>query len=110
MSNKITIQINEEVYKGLEERLQKDKIQFGAINILTVEDFANYILNNFILSSREFDLLGDQQKEMLSNLNLNDADISELFKQVTESLSKTNSSDEKKEETNSIGNDFSKKN
>lgn len=108
---KISLEINEDVYQGLKERLEKDKLQFSAINILNVDDFANYILSNFIASSKEFDMLGDQQKEILANLNINDTDISELFKQVTESLSKnSDSNNDDKKETNSNGIDYSKKN
>lgn len=111
MIKKINLEINEDVYESLKERLEKDKLQFGAINILTVDDFANYILSNFVTSSKEFDMLGEQQKEILANLNINDTDITELFKQVTESLSKNNNSDEEeKKETNLDGIDYSKKN
>ncbi len=104
-----TIQIKDEVYKALEEKYKADELQFAAINITSVDEFANYILNNFIISSKEFDALGDKQKEILEKVNLNDVDVKALFEQVIDSF-QGNEDDDKKEETSKIENNISNKN
>ncbi len=106
-----TIQIKDEIYNSLEEKFKKDELQFAAINISSTEDFINYILNNFIVSSKEFDALGDKQKEILEKVNLNDVDVKSLFEQVIESFnSDDDSNKEEKKETSTLGNNISNKN
>ncbi len=108
-----TIQIKAEVYQALEEKFKADELQFAAINITNVDEFANYILNNFIISSKEFDALGEQQKQILEKVNLNDVDVKQLFEQVIESFNKddnSNDKEEEKKEASTLGNDISNKN
>ena len=99
-----TIQIKDEIYNSLEEKFKKDELQFAAINISNTEDFINYILNNFIVSSKEFDALGDKQKEILEKVNLNDVDVKSLFEQVIESFNSDDDSKEENKETSTLGN------
>ncbi len=106
------IEIKDEIYNALEEKYKKEEMQFAAINITSVDDFVNYILNNFIVSSREFDALGDKQKEILNNVDLNNVDVKALFEQVIDSFgsSSNDSDEEEKKETSNLGNNISNKN
>lgn len=109
MSEKVTIQINKETYQSLSEKFESQKLQFVSINVNNVEEFINYILNNFVVNAKEFDQLGEQQKEILEKININDLDVNSLLKMITNSLDDKDSDEDEKKEINSHEN-FSKKN
>ena len=98
--NKITIQISEKVFNELKERFEKDRLNYTALNINDTEQFIEYILRNFVVSSSEFDTLGESEKDLLKNIDFNNVDIKDLFRQVTESLAGNSNESENKNKNN----------
>lgn len=97
MSKKIKVEISKNLYESLLDRYEKEKLSLVAININDVEEFIEYVLKNFDASSKQFENLTDHQKNAFSNIDLNNIDLNDLVKKLTDSLSDSKSEEPKKE-------------
>ncbi|MGL4647720.1 MAG: hypothetical protein ACRCVI_03245 [Mycoplasmoidaceae bacterium] len=87
--SKVKVEIKQELYDSLAEKYEKEKLSLTAININNPEEFIEYILKNFDVSSKQFESLTDQQKNAFSNIDFNNIDINDLVKTLSDSLSST---------------------
>lgn len=103
MSEKVKIEINLDTFNKLKNIFDQSKEIYEKMNLGTIDDFVTYILENFSNSSIQFDKLNDQMKSIMENINLDNLDFEDLFKNIAKtSLKKETDKEnsENKDETN----------
>lgn len=96
MSEKIKIEINLNTYEKIKKIYEQSKDAYEKMNLLNIDDFITYILENFSNSSVQFDKLNDQMKSLMENINLDNLNFEDLFKNIAKTSMQKNN--DKKEE------------
>ena len=82
MSEKIKIEINLNTYEKIKKIYEQSKEAYQKMNLVSIDDFVTYILENFSNSSVQFDKLNDQMKSLMENINLDNLNFEDLFKSI----------------------------
>lgn len=80
---KKSIKIGLELFQELEKRFKEEEMSLGLINIKNTDEFIEYILKNFSNSSKQFEGLSDEQKQVLNNVDISKINIADLFDQIS---------------------------
>ena len=94
-SNKIKIEISLDTWTKVKKMFENNREIYEKLKLSSVDDFINYILENFAKSSKEFEQLSDQMKSVVEKIDIDNIDFEDLFKNIAKS-SKTK--DEPKKE------------
>lgn len=94
-SNKIKIEISLDTWTKVKKMFENNREIYEKLKLGSVDDFINYILENFAKSSKEFEQLSDQMKSVVEKIDIDNIDFEDLFKNIAKS-SKTK--DEPKKE------------
>lgn len=98
---KIKIEINESTFNKIKEIFELGKNEYESMNIRSIDDFISYILENFSSSSKQFEKLNDQMKNLMGSIDLNNLNFEDLFKNIAKtSLKKSDSQDEENKKSN----------
>lgn len=98
MSEKVKIEVNLETFNKLKNIFEQSKDVYQKMNLNTIDDFVTYILENFSNSSIQFDKLNDQMKSLMENINLDNLDFEDLFKNIAKTSLKKDADKEKSDE------------
>ena len=86
MFKNIRLEISKSLSDSLSARYEKEKLSPVAINLNHVQEFIEYILKNFDPSSKQFENLKNQKKKPLSKMNINNINLNNLVKSLTQYL------------------------
>lgn len=94
-SNKIKIEISLDTWTKVKKMFENNREIYEKLKLGSVDDFINYILENFAKSSKEFEQLSDQMKSVVEKIDIDNIDFEDLFKNIAKS---SKSKDEPKKE------------
>ncbi|MCF0217643.1 MAG: hypothetical protein HUJ42_01200 [Malacoplasma sp.] len=106
MSNEKTkIEINTKTFEKIEKIFNQSKGVYTELKLASVEDFITYILENFSNSSVQFEKLNDQMKNLMENVNLENLNFEDLFKNIVKSTQNKDKAVSEKKETEAAKSD-----
>ncbi|WP_412031874.1 hypothetical protein [Malacoplasma muris] len=104
MSNtKIKIEISLETWTKVKKMFEEGRMSYEKLGINNVDEFVNYVIENFANSSKQFDQLSDSMKALMENIDIDNLSFEDLFKNIA------SSSPKKKDDNNNSNNGENKK-
>lgn len=85
MSKKIKIEINVDTWTKAKKIFETNRDAYTKLDINTTDDFIDYIIDNFAKSSVQFEQLSDQMKNIMENVDIDNLNLEDLFKNIAKS-------------------------
>lgn len=101
--SKIKIEIKLETWTKVKKMFEESRMAYEKLGINNVDEFVNYIIDNFTNSSKQFDQLSDSMKSLMENIDIENLNFEDLFKNIAQSSPKKN-----KDDNNNNGNENKK--
>lgn len=101
--SKIKIEIKLETWTKVKKMFEESRMAYEKLGINNVDEFVNYIIDNFTNSSKQFDQLSDSMKSLMENIDIENLNFEDLFKNIAQASPKKN-----KDDNNNNGNENKK--
>lgn len=101
--SKIKIEISLETWTKVKKMFEEGRMSYEKLGISNVDDFVNYVIENFANSSKQFDQLSDSMKALMENIDIENLSFEDLFKNIA------SSSPKKKDDSNNNNSNENKK-
>lgn len=91
--SKIKIEISLETWTKVKKMFEDSRVAYEKLGINNVDEFVNYIIDNFTNSSKQFDQLSDSMKSLMENIDIENLNFEDLFKNIAQASPKKNNND-----------------
>lgn len=99
---KIKIEISLTTWTKIKKLYESQKESYEKMNLTNIEEFIDYVLENFATSSQQFDKLSESLKPLMDNIDMENLSFEDLFKNIIKSSPKKESEGSKDEKNNNI--------
>ncbi|EGZ30961.1 hypothetical protein [Malacoplasma iowae] len=106
---KIKIEISLETWTNIKKIYESQRDSYEKMNIFSVDEFINYVLENFATGSERFSQMSETLKPLIDSIDMDNLSYEELFKNIIKSSPKKENEEKNPNETNKE-NDPTKKN